>query len=132
MDSTWIGILIGAGSLLTSATGLGINAYFRSRSEGRATEKATRERREDEWEELGRRFNLMCHNNQGRIFDEVREADRRIHARIDGVEHDTADKVLSICSDLSEIKGAIRAVQNSVNGGLEERIKRAVKSVLSE
>ena len=132
MDNTWIGIMIGGGSLLTSVAAFGVNAYFRARSEEREDKKADKERREADWDETAKRFNLMCHNNQGRMLTEVREADRRIHARVDHVEHNVSEKILVLSNDLAEIKGAIKAVQNSVNGGLEERIKRAVRSALDE
>ena len=118
MDTISTGI--GIGGILIALATLVINSFFRNKVENRAEQTLNYKRNKKQME-------LICHNNQARVFELIQVGDRRQHDRIDKIN----DRISELSIGIGEINGKLESINHSVNGGLESRIAEVLKAVMS-
>lgn len=118
-----LSIAVSIGSVGTAIAALLFNAYFRSSKEKKDNEAAIVDRAVDQ-------VQIRCAANMAECAEHRLEADQRLHKRCDDMVERTHVQIMEVSLDLAEIKGTLRNLTDSMNGGLEARLARAVKEAL--
>lgn len=118
--------------LLVSIVAIFVAAHYSHRQRKSDDERLERER-ENASDAHTRSLALdVCRENQNRHAADADDSARRIYARIEGLEERFAEKIATLSRELGGVQGKLDAMAASLNGGLDARIARALRSALDE